>query len=377
MAIIQRAYPHQKIVGVFGGGQLGRMLALAGLPLGLGFRFYEKVSHSPAFAAGEQTGQGSGDQADLALFTQAIDIATYEFENIPAQWIEQVASTRPVYPGVASLRMSQNRLHEKSTFDALSIPTAPWHRIDSEPDLRAAVADLGLPLVIKTATMGYDGKGQFVLREATQIDDAWAALGAAVPLMAESFVGFSAEVSLVAARRLNGEVAFYPLAENTHHQGILSHTIVSAERHPLQQEAEQQVSKLLSHLSHVGVFTVEFFVTAQGLVANETAPRVHNSGHWSIEGARCSQFENHLRAILDLPLGDASARGPVAMLNIVGRYPDPSEVLSVPGAYLHVYDKSERAGRKIGHITLRAGSAEELSQRMQTVVALLPERLAF
>ena len=239
------------------------------------------------------------------------------------------------------------------------------------------MVELGLPIVLKTSRGGYDGKGQFVLRSTDQIDQAWAELGPAGELIAESFVTFSREVSIIAVRGLNGDVKTWPLAENHHHNGILSHSIVPAPNSAdLQPVAQDYITRLLNHLNYVGVLTLELFVTDKGLYANEMAPRVHNSGHWSIEGAVCSQFENHIRAVAGLPLGSTEVVRPTIMINIIGQHPKSEDVLALNGAHLHLYNKTEREGRKIGHITLMPNDSAELTALCRALAKILPNPLA-
>jgi len=299
-------------IGVLGGGQLGRMMALAGTPLDLSFSFYESTPDCPAAVLGPVFGDKDNSTASLDAFIDSADVFTYEFENIPAAWVERIAARKPVFPGVKSLATSQNRLNEKALFGRLGIPTAAHAAIRTRADLDAAINTVGLPMVIKTVTMGYDGKGQFVLRNAADADAAWAALGAQQPLMAEAFVSFTRELSIIAVRDQAGAVRCYPLTQNVHHHGILSHSLAPAPdiRAETQATAERHIRAIVEDLGHVGVMTLEMFDTPNGLVANETAPRVHNSGHWTIEGAPCSQFENHVRAVAGLPVGDTPLPAP-------------------------------------------------------------------
>lgn len=365
-------------IGVLGGGQLGRMMALAGYPLNLSFAFFDKAVDCPSAALGPRFGDDDYSDASLQAFIDSADVFTYEFENIPTRWVEAIAARKPVYPGVKSLAVSQNRLNEKQLFAALNIPSARFHEIRSEADLSAAVAALGLPLVIKTVTEGYDGKGQFLLREAEQVSACWNKLGASAPLIAEEFIQFKRELSIIAVRGQDGATSFYPLAENHHHGGILSHSLVPAPHldENTQLTAERYISSILRELGHVGVLTLELFETRHGLMANETAPRVHNSGHWSIEGAPSSQFENHVRAVAGLPLGSTRAEKPSAMINIIGKHPSAHDVLSITDAHLHLYGKSEREGRKLGHITVTADSYPELEMRMSRLAEVLPNPMA-
>jgi 5-(carboxyamino)imidazole ribonucleotide synthase len=365
-------------IGVLGGGQLGRMMALAGYPLDLAFAFYESNPDCPSAALGPVFGDAGNSTASLDAFIDSADVFTYEFENIPVAWVERIAAKKPVYPGVKSLSVSQNRLNEKKLFAGLNIPSARFAEIRSEQDLHAAVAALGTPLVIKTVTMGYDGKGQFLLKESAQIAEAWALLGSQVPLIAEEFVHFKRELSVIAVRAQDGSTVCYPLTENVHHRGILSHSVSPAPfvDDDTQLAAERHISAILSELGHVGAITLEMFETRHGLVANETAPRVHNSGHWTIEGAHCSQFENHVRAVAGLPLGSTACEKPTAMINIIGEHPETAAVLRQTDAHLHLYGKSEREGRKLGHITVTANNHHELGTRIRKLAEILPNPMA-
>jgi 5-(carboxyamino)imidazole ribonucleotide synthase len=269
------------------------------------------------------------------------------------------------------LRVAQDRFREKSCFRSLGIGTAPFEAVDSLADLTRAVANLGLPAVLKTRRLGYDGKGQFVLRRTEDVAAAWAAVGQASSIL-EGFVHFERELSLIAVRGRTGEIQFYPLVENHHQQGILRKTIAPAPGLTvnLQSAAESYATRILEHLSYVGVLALELFQIGEALLVNEIAPRVHNSGHYSLEGSHTSQFENHLRAILGLPLGDPSALSPSCMLNLVGTLPNPEAVLAVLDAHLHFYGKSPRPGRKVGHITVRAPSEATLAERVAALQAI-------
>lgn len=364
-----------KTVGIFGGGQLGRMLAQAALPLGIQCTFYEATQDCPAADLGLVIDHSQTNS--LALFANSADVFSLEFENTPLADVDVLTTTRTLHPPRQALATAQNRLSEKALFDELAIPVAPYSAINSLQDLQQAAIKQGLPLVVKTATGGYDGKGQFVVREATQIEQAWQELGKTAPLVAESFVTFSREVSIIAVRGQDGEVRTWPLAENHHYHGILSHSIVPAPHsEQLLPVAQDYITRLLNHLQYVGVLTLELFVTEQGLIANEMAPRVHNSGHWSIEGAVCSQFENHMRAVAGLPLGSTEAVKPSVMVNIIGKHPKTSDVLALNGAHLHLYGKSERVGRKLGHITLTPTDSTQLTTLCRQLARILPEPLA-
>lgn len=362
-------------IGIFGGGQLGRMMAQAALPLNIHCTFFEASSDCPSAVLGQII--ESQQPHALQNFIASADVFSLEFENTPLNDVDILTQSKTLYPPRQALATAQNRLLEKALFDELEIPVAAYRAVDSLESLKRAVAELGLPIVLKTATGGYDGKGQFVLREEQHIEQAWSELGAAKTLIAESFVKFSREVSIIAVRGQNGEVRTWDLAENHHHNGILSHSIVPAPNsHDLQPVAQDYITRLLNHLDYVGVLTLELFVTEQGLYANEMAPRVHNSGHWSIEGAVCSQFENHIRAVAGLPLGSTQTIRPTVMVNIIGQYPQVSDVLALEGVHLHLYDKSERAGRKIGHITLMPLQSTQLTKLCQNLSKILPEPLS-
>ncbi|SDC25201.1 5-(carboxyamino)imidazole ribonucleotide synthase [Acinetobacter boissieri] len=363
-----------KTIGIFGGGQLGRMMAQAALPLNIQCIFFETNTACPSAALGPVF---SPDKQELNAFIENADVFSLEFENTPLEQVDELIQSKNIHPSRQALAIAQNRLLEKNLFKQLEIPVAPFIAVNSRDDLHQAVESLGLPIVLKTATGGYDGKGQFVLRTVEDIAKAWADLGHAKPLIAESFVHFSREVSIIAVRGQNGDVKTWPLAENHHHQGILSHSIVPAPNSKtLQPTAEQYISTLLQHLNYVGVLTLELFVTDDGLYANEMAPRVHNSGHWSIEGAVCSQFENHIRAVAGLPLGSTEVIRPTVMVNIIGKHPNTADVLSLKGAHLHLYNKSEREGRKLGHITLMPIDDRELPALCHALAKILPEPLS-
>ncbi|MFT4020572.1 MAG: 5-(carboxyamino)imidazole ribonucleotide synthase [Acinetobacter sp.] len=364
-----------KTIGIFGGGQLGRMMAQAALPLNLKCTFFEANTDCPAAALG--TVFSSQTENGLKQFIDSADVFSLEFENTPVADVDVLTQTKTLHPPRLALATAQHRLSEKKLFAELDIPVAPFRAVDSLDSLHTAVLELGLPIVLKTATGGYDGKGQFVLRQAEQIEQAWTELGPAKQLIAESFVKFSREVSIIAVRAQNGDVKTWPLAENHHHHGILSHSIVPAPNsQDLQPVAQDYITRLLNHLNYVGVLTLELFVTEHGLFANEMACRVHNSGHWSIEGAVCSQFENHIRAVAGLPLGSTDVIRPTVMINIIGKHPKSEDVLALNGAHLHLYDKTERVGRKLGHITLMPVNSAELTDLCRQLAKILPEPLS-
>jgi len=362
-----------KTVGVIGSGQLGRMMAIAGAPLDVEFVFFDEALSSPSSSFGPTIQPSSKDA--LASFLDKVDVVTYESENTDAELVEKIATSTPVYPSVKSLRFSQHRLTEKTLFNELGIQTAKFERVASEADLDQAIETLGLPLILKTTTMGYDGKGQALVKTLDDAKTAWNSLKGN-ELIAESFVTFSRELSIIAVRSTNGDIKIYPLAENDHSNGILRVSRVPAQdvSTEKQEQAERFISTLLSELDHIGVLTLELFDTETGLVANEMAPRVHNSGHWSIEGAYSSQFDNHVRAITGMPLGDTSTAHPhCAMVNIIGKFGDRDLVLSTKGAYLHMYNKTERQNRNIGHINIIAESEGEREQLIQKFEAFIKE----
>jgi 5-(carboxyamino)imidazole ribonucleotide synthase len=358
-------------IGIIGAGQLGRMLVLAGTPLGHRFTVYDPSAEAPAGQVAPLVTGSFEDLGALRRFASAMDVVTFDWENVPVASARAVAGVTRVLPSPRALEVAQDRLHEKRLFSRLGIPVAPHRAVDDLDGLHRALEAIGLPGILKTRRLGYDGKGQALLRRPTDAARAWQALGGQ-PLIYEGRVDFDCEVSLVAARGRRGEVAFYPLARNEHAGGILSVSTAPFPRPRLQRLAEQHLRAVLEHLRYVGVLCVEFFVTGQRLVANEMAPRVHNSGHWTIEGAETSQFENHLRAISGLPLGSTRPRGHAVMVNCIGRLPPAREVLELPGVHLHDYGKSPRPGRKLGHLTFVDRSKvrrDEMATRLMTVIA--------
>ncbi|MBM3982687.1 MAG: 5-(carboxyamino)imidazole ribonucleotide synthase [Planctomycetes bacterium] len=352
-------------LGILGGGQLGRMIALAGYPLGVSSTVLEpSTSSSAAQVCGHVAGDFDNHQALFEL-AKASDVVTFEFENVPVESARWLAERVPVFPPPRALEVSQERLAEKQFFAALGIPTPPFAAIETEADFRAAVSSIGLPAVLKTRRFGYDGKGQAVLRTPADSDAAWQKLGGR-PLILEGFVPFDRELSLIAARGRDGRIVTYPLIENVHIGGILHRSIAPAPDlgEELSERAAEFAARVLTELDYVGVLTIEWFQEGPRLLANEMAPRVHNSGHWTIEGALTSQFENHARAVCGLPLGRADAVGFSVMYNFIGDVPPAAAVLANPYAHLHLYGKSSRPGRKVGHVTLRAGSASELRDKL-------------
>ena len=357
-------------IGILGGGQLGYMLALAGYPLGLHFRFLDPSPEAPVGRIAHRVTAEFTDEQALEKFAHGLEVVTYEFENVPVQAARFLAKRVPVYPAAIALEEAQDRLREKRLFQRLGISTTEFAKIAKREEFDAAIKQVGLPAVLKTCRMGYDGKGQSLLRTQEDVEKARPELPA-VPLILEKFVPFTREVSILAVRGRTGETAFYPLVENHHRGGILRLSLAPAPglSPGLQQSAEESARKVLEALDYAGVICIEFFEVDGKLLANEMAPRVHNSGHWSIEGAATSQFENHLRAILGMPLGSTATMGYSAMVNLIGELPDAEQVLQIANTHLHLYGKSVRPGRKLGHVTVRADKLEKLRQRLSELPA--------
>lgn len=380
-------------IGILGGGQLGMMLAQSAIPLGYQCVFLEDNSDCPASLYGRVYSSDALDD-----FIKAADVFTLEFENTPTDTVTQLAKLsadgdkRGMFPPPIALEIAQDRLKEKQLFNDLGIQTVPFMAVGSLSELKLACRTLGLPIVLKTSRGGYDGKGQFVIKTESDIKDAWQALKDAVsgegqltstpaPLIAEGFINFSREVSIIGARAQDGMVRCYDLVENHHHNGILAKTQAPAVgTSHLFAKATEAMTTLMNHLDYVGVMALELFVTKDErghdtLLANEIAPRVHNSGHWSIEGAVTSQFENHIRAVVGLPLGDTDNVHPSIMVNVLGQYPNISDVLAIDGAHYHSYHKTEREDRKIAHITLMPNDVVDLEPALATLVAALPNKV--
>ena len=338
-------------VGIVGAGQLGRMLALAGYPLGVRCLFLDRSADTPGAQVAPSLIGDLEDAPLLAELASRSDVLTFDWENISGGALKPLEKITQVRPPRAALEVSQDRLAEKALFTSLKIPVAAHCAIDSREELIRALQKIGLPGVLKTRRLGYDGKGQYVLREAHDIDQAWAAIGGA-GLIYEKFQDFSRELSLVGARSTRGEMVFYPLSCNTHGGGILRHSIAPFINVRLEKSARLYMKRVMKALDYVGVLTIEFFVVRGSLVANEMAPRVHNSGHWTIEGCVTSQFENHLRAVCDMPLGSTRALGHTAMVNFLGQMPDRDSLLAIDGLAYHDYGKTPRPGRKLGHCTI-------------------------
>lgn len=356
-------------IGVIGGGQLGRMMALAAMPLGIRMAFLDPARSACSAGLGLMVEGAYDDRKAIDELLHASDRVTFEFESVPSESVALIAGQVPAYPPARALETARDRWLEKTLFQKMGIATAPVADIHGQADLDAAVQRLGLPAIVKTRTLGYDGKGQKVLHTEEDAAGAFAGLGS-VPLIYEGFVAFDEEVSCIGVRSKSGELAFYPLVHNEHRQGMLHRSQPVAE-HPLQPQAEAAAGKVMAALDYVGVLAFEFFVVGDRLLANEIAPRVHNSGHWTIEGSTCSQFENHIRAVAGLPLGSCHSSSAVALYNLIGALPDRAAMLAIPGAHWHDYGKDARPGRKIGHVTVTAASDDQLQARCRQVEALL------
>ncbi len=347
------------------------MMALAGAPLGLRFLVLDSATDACAGQFAPMVVGDYTDQAALAEFASRIDVATFDFENVPAESARWLTERVPVYPIPRALAVAQDRLAEKTLFRELDIPVPPFAAIASREELDAAVAEIGLPCIVKTRRLGYDGKGQFRIKSAADIDAAWQALGTqaeSVGLIVEAFVAFERELSVVAVRGRDGEFRAWPLTENWHVDGVLSASLAPASVDAaLNDTALSYARRLAEALDYVGVLALELFCRDGVLLANELAPRVHNSGHWTIEGSETSQFQNHLRAVLGVPLGSTRMIGHACMLNWIGAMPDPGPVLDQAGGHWHDYGKQPREGRKVGHATLRADTPQELAAALDQV----------
>jgi len=368
-------------IGVLGSGQLGRMLALAARPMGYGVHVFSPERDSPAGRVADQEWSAPYEDLDAARrFARGVDVVTLEFENIPAGTVEEISDLAPVRPGLRTLGTTQNRLREKEFLRGAGFPVAPFRAVPDRAFLDAAIEEVGVPAVLKTAGFGYDGKGQTKISAPEDAGAAWEALGGEAVL--EAWVDFEMELSVVAARGLDGSFAHYGSVRNTHDRHILDLTVAPAGVPEVEREAVDIAAGVFEELGIVGTACVEFFLTGGGgLLVNEIAPRPHNSGHWTIEGAATSQFEQQLRAVCGLPLGSTHRPEPAAMANLlgdlwVGGEPDWPAALAVPGASLHLYGKGEpRPGRKMGHITALAPTPEEATRRALEARRSLTEAL--
>jgi 5-(carboxyamino)imidazole ribonucleotide synthase len=352
-------------IGVLGGGQLGRMLALAGIPMGLDFVLLDQNPNASAANLGEFICGQIEDLDELAKLASNVDVVTVESENISLSALLEVEKLAPVLPRPQAVAVAQDRLREKELFSKLNIPTPQYFPADNSDDLVKAAESHGSDMIVKSRRFGYDGKGQSALETPARATEVWNALGG-VALIAEERIRFSREVSMIAVRNRQGETRFYPLTENQHHSGILvrSQAVIDD---PIQPLAEDYTNRVMQEMDYVGVLAFEFFDCDGELFANEIAPRVHNSGHWTIEGAMTSQFENHLRAIAGWPLGDTTSRVSSVMYNLIGKLPDHADILGIKGAHLHDYSKSPRPGRKLGHVTL-CNPTNETTQRLENIL---------
>ena len=345
--------PTGSTIGIIGGGQLGRMLSVAASRLGFKSHIFEPGANPPAAQVADVvTTAGYDDAAALKAFAESVDVITYEFENIPTEALDIVEAIRPVRPCREALRVSQDRLVEKAFLTDLGLKTAPFAAVDDAEDLAEAIAAIGLPAILKTRRFGYDGKGQARIMTADDAEQALADMAGA-PSILEGFVDFSHEVSVIAARGVDGEVACFDPGENVHKDGILSTTTVPARLTASQRtDAVLLAAQILNRLKYVGVMGVELFVTPKGLIVNEIAPRAHNSGHWTQNGCAVDQFEQHIRAVTGWPLGDGGRHSDVVMENLIGDDMDRvPEIAKEPNAALHLYGKAEvKAGRKMGHV---------------------------
>lgn len=360
-----------RTVGILGGGQLARMMVLAGAPMGLRFELFDPAADACGAQVAPLQVAAFDDEAALAAFAARVDVVTFDFENVPARSAKFLAERVPVHPDPDALAVAQDRLSEKTLFQSLGIPLPPFADIRSRDELAAKVAEFGMPCIVKTRRLGYDGKGQFRIRSAADIDAAWDTLGSQVEktgLILEGFVAFDREVSVVAVRGQDGEFRAWPITGNWHVNGVLSASLAPAQLSAAQHEAAIGYARALAErLDYVGVFALELFCRGEELLANEMAPRVHNSGHWTIEGSETSQFDNHLRAVLGLPLGDTRMLGHACMLNWIGQMPDANAVLGQAGGHWHDYGKQARDGRKVGHATLRDDDAAALAGALERV----------
>ncbi|MBI4674465.1 MAG: 5-(carboxyamino)imidazole ribonucleotide synthase [Chloroflexi bacterium] len=359
-------------IGIVGGGQLGRMLALAAYPLGARVTFLDPAPDAPLRHLAKQICAAYDDERALEQLARDCAVVTYEFENVPVTSALHLEQFTRVFPPPAALHIAQDRWEEKAFFSALGIPTPKYARVDTHSELVAALENIGLPAVLKTRRLGYDGKGQFSIATHDDVTRAWNALDG-MPLILEAFVNFTRELSILAVRGQDGACVFYPLVENVHREGILRTSLAPASNTAgaLQTHAEDYARRVLGKLNYVGVLAMELFQVGNILLANEMAPRVHNSGHWTIEGAATSQFENHMRAILGMPLGSTETRGYCAMVNFIGALPDVNALLQIPDAHAHVYDKAPRVGRKLGHVTVLADDETTRDERLQQALEIV------
>lgn len=356
-------------LGLLGGGQLARMMALAGAPLGIRSVIVDPKADACAAPLGEFFAADYEDSQALKHLAEC-DRVTCDFENVPAAALAALESRTKVHPSPSALAIAQDRKDEKHCFEELGIETVAFRLVSSRPELAAAVEELGYPVVLKTRRLGYDGKGQAVLRDPEDLELAWRELGESA-LIAEQWIDFDFECAITAVRGESGEMRFWPVSRTWHRDGILQMAGSLPVPEWLQARAETTLRSLAEHLHYVGCMTLELFVAGDRLLANEFAPRVHNSAHWTIEGSSCSQFENHLRAVAGWPLGETRARGVAMMFNFIGQLPDRSAWLQRPGLHWHDYCKAERPGRKVGHATLVASTPDALKAQLEAARSAL------
>jgi 5-(carboxyamino)imidazole ribonucleotide synthase len=357
-------------VGIVGAGQLGRMMALAGYPLGLRCSFLDRSADAPGAEVAPLLVGPLEDEASLVQLASRSDVVTFDWENISSKALAPLEELTTIRPPRAALEVSQDRLHEKALFTRLNIPVAAHAAVDGKEQLERAIRKLGIPGVLKTRRLGYDGKGQFVIERPEHIDSAWAVMGGP-GLIYEVFQNFSRELSIIGARSAAGDIVSYPLSANTHGGGILRYSVAPFANSTLERSAKLYLKRVMNALDYVGVLAIEFFVVKGRLIANEMAPRVHNSGHWTIEGCVTSQFENHLRAICDLPLGSTRALGHTAMINFLGQLPSRERLLEIDGLAFHDYGKEPRPGRKVGHCTILKTAVKDRNQALAHTLKLV------
>ncbi len=359
-------------LGILGGGQLGRMLALAAHPLGIRVSFVDPSTEAPAASVAKHHPGNYDDPQTLDHLTEA-DVVTFEFENVPQEAAQRLSQSTPFFPPCEALHVAQDRLTEKDTFQRLGITTPRYVAVNSPADLEKAFLEIG-PLVLKTRRFGYDGKGQVVVKSVEEARTAHSKISG-VPAIAEKLLSFDRELSVIICRAQDGNSVIYPIVENTHQEGILRRSQAPAPSVSRETEtrAQEMARTLAQHLDYVGVLALELFDLGGKLLANEFAPRVHNSGHWTLEGARTSQFENHVRAVLGLPLGSTDSIEPTVMLNLIGSVPAASALLEIEDCHLHDYGKEPREGRKVGHVTVRGSTRDVAERRAEEVVRVIRE----
>jgi 5-(carboxyamino)imidazole ribonucleotide synthase len=346
------------------------MMALAGYPLGVRCSFLDRSADAPGAQVAPILVGPLEDVALLKDLASRSDVVTFDWENISGKALAPLESVTSIRPPRAALEVSQDRLLEKALFSRLKIPVAAHAAVDSKAQLELAIRRVGIPGVLKTRRLGYDGKGQFVLERSEQIDAAWDLIGGQ-GLIYEKFQTFTRELSIIGARGAAGDIVYYPLSANTHAGGILRYGVAPFTNSRLERAAKIYLKRVMGALDYVGVLTIEFFVVNGRLVANEMAPRVHNSGHWTIEGCVSSQFENHLRAICDMPLGSTRPLGHTAMINFLGKMPSRERLLQIDGLAFHDYGKEPRPGRKLGHCTILKTRSKDRDQALLNVLKLI------